>query len=422
MINLRRNYIGRTTLRFLRFTIAVLLALEISLSLFYFLLHPPITSFAFMTILMSITCVISLVVAYLAYRLGWMYRSSKLQWTMLAGYGIAIVFVLFNMGLIARVMFTSVQDVILTGILLLFTSGIVMAFGFFLSQTLTDRMEELAKAAEEIAQGNLAMRVPVIGNDELARLGNTFNDMAIQLDQMDLRQRDMRNMRNEHLTWIGHDLRTPLTSIRAILEALTDELVDDPATIQRYLATAQKETRYLSRLIDDLFDMSQMEAGGLQLDYQENSLTDLISDTIESFTELAFKQGIILEGSVQKEIDPVYMDAQLIGRVLTNLTSNALRFTPSGGTVNILAKKINKRIQVEVADNGDGIKPEDLPLVFERFYRGEKSRSRRTGGTGLGLAIARGIVEAHGGQIRVESTVGIGTRMIFTIPDKSKEN
>jgi signal transduction histidine kinase len=325
------------------------------------------------------------------------------------------------MGLIARVMFTSVQDVILTGILLLFTSGIVMSFGFFLSQTLTDRMEELAKAAEEIAQGNLAMRVPVIGNDELARLGNTFNDMAIQLDQMDLRQREMRNMRNEHLTWIGHDLRTPLTSIRAILEALTDELVDDPATIQRYLATAQKETRYLSRLIDDLFDMSQMEAGGLQLDYQENSLTDLISDTIESFTELAFKQGIILEGSVQKEIDPVYMDAQLIGRVLTNLTSNALRFTPSGGTVNIVAKRINKRIQVEVADNGDGIKPEDIPLVFERFYRGEKSRSRRTGGTGLGLAIARGIVEAHGGQIRAESTVGVGTRMIFTIPDKSKE-
>lgn len=421
MINFRQNYIARTTLRFLRFTIAILMALEISLALFYFLLHPPVSSFAFMTILMSITAVISLVVVYLAYRLGWMYRSTKLQWTMLVGYGVSIFFVLLNIGLIARVMFTSVQDVILTGILLLFTSGIVMSFGFFLSQTLTDRMEELAKAAEEIAQGNLAMRVPVTGNDELARLGNTFNDMAIQLDQMDIRQRDMRNMRNELLAWIGHDLRTPLTSIRAILEALADELVDDPATIKRYLATAQKETRYLSRLIDDLFDMSQMEAGGLRMDYQDNSLSDLISDTIESFTELAFKQGIILEGSVKKEIDPVYMDAQLIGRVLTNLTSNALRFTPSGGTVSIVAKRIGKRVQVEVADNGDGIKAEDIPFVFEQFYRGEKSRSRQTGGTGLGLAIARGIVEAHGGQIRAESTVGVGTRMIFTIPGKSKE-
>jgi signal transduction histidine kinase len=196
--------------------------------------------------------------------------------------------------------------------------------------------------------------------------------MAIQLDQMDIRQREMRSMRNELLAWIGHDLRTPLTSIRAILEALTDELVDDPATIQRYLVTAQKETRHLSRLIDDLFDMSQMDAGGLNLDRQTNSLSDLISDTIESFTELAFKQGILLEGSVDKDIDPVYMDAQLIGRVLTNLTSNALRFTPSGGTVSIRAKRVGKRVQVEVADNGDGIKPEDIPFVFERFYRAEK--------------------------------------------------
>jgi signal transduction histidine kinase len=421
MINLRQNNIGRNSLRFLRFIIAILLALEISLSLFYFILRPPISSFLFITILMSITAVISLMVVYLAYRLGWLYRSTKLQWTMLAGYSLAIIFVLLNMGLIARVLFSSIQDVILTGILLLFISGIVMSFGFFLSQTLTDRMEELAKAAEEIAQGNLAMRVPVTGNDELARLGNTFNDMAIQLDQMDIRQREMRTMRNELLAWIGHDLRTPLTSIRAILEALSDELVDDPATIKRYLVTAQKETRHLSRLIDDLFDMSQMDAGGLQLDRQLNSLSDLISDTIESFTELAFKQGILLDGSVDKDIDPVYMDAQMIGRVLTNLTSNALRFTPSGGTVSIRAKRINRRVQVEVTDNGDGIKPEDIPFVFERFYRAEKSRSRQTGGSGLGLAIARGIVETHGGQIRVESTVGVGTRMIFTIPDKETE-
>lgn len=420
MKKLSEYQMDRNTLRFLRFTIAIVLALEISLALFYFLLHPPISSFTFLTGLMSGMAIISLITVYLSYRLGWMYRSKGLKTTMLGGYAITLTIVLLNMGLIARVMFTSVQDVVLTGILLIFTSGIVMTFGYFLSQTLTERMEELAKAAEEIAQGNLAMRVPVTGNDELARLGNAFNDMAIQLDQMDIRQREMRKMRNELLAWIGHDLRTPLTSIRAMLEALADQVVDDPETIQRYLATAQKETRYLSRLIDDLFDMSQMEAGGLRLDLQENSLTDLVSDTLESFTEQAFKEGILLDGSVEKGVDPVIMDAQLIGRVLTNLTSNAIRYTPPGGTVSIHAKKAGSRIHVEVVDNGDGIKAEDIPFVFERFYRGEKSRSRRTGGTGLGLAISRGIVEAHGGQIRVESTEGVGTRMIFTIP-KSPE-
>jgi signal transduction histidine kinase len=420
MKNISEYQMDRNTLRFLRFTIAIVLALEISLALFYFLLHPPISSFIFLTGLMSGMAIISLITVYLSYRLGWMYRSKGLKTTMLGGYAITLTVVLLNMGLISRVMFTSVQDVVLTGILLIFTSGIVMTFGYFLSQTLTERMEELAKAAEEIAQGNLAMRVPATGNDELARLGNAFNDMAIQLDQMDIRQREMRKMRNELLAWIGHDLRTPLTSIRAMLEALADQVVDDPETIQRYLATAQKETRYLSRLIDDLFDMSQMEAGGLRMDLQENSLTDLVSDTLESFTEQAFKEGILLDGSVEKGVDPVVMDAQLIGRVLTNLTSNAIRYTPPGGTVSIHAKKSGSRIQVEVVDNGDGIKAEDIPFVFERFFRGEKSRSRRTGGTGLGLAISRGIVEAHGGQIRVESTEGVGTRMIFTIP-KSPE-
>ncbi len=371
-----------------------------------------------MTVVLSVTAVISLIIVYLAYRLGWIQRSKRLLVTMLSGYGLTMFFVIMTIGLIAKIMFMNVQDAVLTGILLLFASGLVMSFGFLLSQTLTDRMEELTQAADEIAQGNLAMRVPVTGNDELSRLANTFNDMAIQLDHMDIRQREMRRIRNESLAWIGHDLRTPLTSIRAILEALADRVVEDPDTVQRYLATAQKDVRFLSQLIDDLFDMSQMDAGGMKLDCQDNFLSDLISDTIESFTELAFQQGIILEGSIEPGTDPVYLDAKLIGRVLANLTSNALRHTPPGGTVTISAIRVGKKVQVEVVDNGDGIKAEDIPFIFESFFRGDKSRNRQTGGTGLGLAISRGIVELHGGQIRAESLEGIGTRMIFLLPDR----
>ena len=180
---------------------------------------------------------------------------------------------------------------------------------------------------------------------------------------------------------------------------------------------AQKEVRYLSRLIDDLFDLSQMDAGGLRVDRQYMPLADLISDTLESFTELAYQQGVILEGSVQPGIDLVYIDAQLIGRVLNNLTSNAIRYTPPGGTVNINAERVGGKVKVTVSDNGDGIKAEDLPYIFERFFRGEKSRNRMTGGTGLGLAISRGIVEAHGEVISVESIEGEGTKIIFTIPE-----
>ncbi len=307
------NQVSLNSLRFLRFTIAVLAVLELSLGLFYFLQRPPIESFIFLTVIMSVTAVISLIVVYLAYRLGWIYRSKRLMVTMQVGFGITVFIVILTIGIIAKTMFSDVQEAVLTGILLVFDSGVVMSFGYILSQTLTDRMKELSNAAEEIAQGNLAMRVPVTGNDELATLGNTFNDMAIQLDRMDIRQREMRKTRNELLAWIGHDLRTPLTSIRAILEALADRVVEDPETVQRYLATAQREVRDLSHLIDDLFDMAQMDAGGLKLDCQPNSLADLISDTIESFSELAYKQGIILDGSIETGTDPVYMDANQIG-------------------------------------------------------------------------------------------------------------
>jgi signal transduction histidine kinase len=169
-------------------------------------------------------------------------------------------------------------------------------------------------------------------------------------------------------------------------------------------------------LIDDLFDVSQIDAGGLQLDVEPNSIGDLISDTIESFSETARQQDVQLAGEVRPGTDPVRLDARRIGRVLANLTSNALRHTSAGGRIHLTARRTPEGIEVEVRDTGEGIRPEDLPYVFDRFYRGEKSRSRATGGVGLGLAIAQGIVEAHGGHIRVESEMGHGARFVFLLP------
>ena len=144
-------------------------------------------------------------------------------------------------------------------------------------------------------------------------------------------------MRRDLIAWVSHDLRTPLTSIRAILEALADGVVEDPETVQRYLNTAQRDIRSLSSLIDDLFEMSQLDAGGIQLELAAGSIADLISDTIESFSEPARRQGITLTGSVTPGTDPVRMDVQRMGRVLSNLVSNALRHTPPGGQVSICA-------------------------------------------------------------------------------------
>ena len=238
----------------------------------------------------------------------------------------------------------------------------------------------------------------------------------LQLEEADNRQRELDMLRRNLIAWAGHDLRTPLASIQAIVEALADGMVDDPQTVDRYLHTAQREIRSLSLLIDDLFELAQLEAGGLRLELQPNSLSDLISDTIESFSELASRQSVTLEGSVQPGVDPVRMDAQQIGRVLSNLLGNAVRHTPAGGMVKVQATTGHDVVRVEISDTGEGIRAEDLPHIFERFYRGEKSRSRATGGAGLGLAIAKGIVEAHGGRIGAESTAGEGTSFLFTLP------
>jgi signal transduction histidine kinase len=241
--------------------------------------------------------------------------------------------------------------------------------------------------------------------------------MAAQLQAGAEKQQEVENLRRDLIAWVGHDLQTPLASIRAIVEALADGVVDDPETVQRYLMTAQKEIRALSNLIDDLFQMAQLDAGGVPLNCEYNSISDLISDTLESFSELASRREIRLEGSVADGIDPVYMDAPLVGRALNNLLSNALRYTPEGGTIGVAVGKSGEVVLTEIWNTGEGIREEDLPYIFERFYRGEKSRSRTTGGSGLGLAITKGIVEAHGGEIGVENLEG-RTCFSFTLPTK----
>jgi signal transduction histidine kinase len=399
----------------LRYLLGIILILAISLVVFFLVMQPPAADVELMAGFLSITAVISALAGYGSYRLGWIHRSPTIRWTLLGGYALSSVLTFLNVWVTARLMFTNLHDLLLATVLLLFAGGIAMALGYFLSSALTDRIRGLDQAAQSIASGNLAVRIPVQGRDEMAVLADTFNQMAAQLQATAQKKKELEALRRDLIAWAGHDLQTPLASIRAIVEALADGVVDDPETIQRYLRTAQRDIQALSELIDDLFQMSQIDAGGLQLDLEYNSLSDLISDTLESFSELALRKGVVLKGSVAAGIDPVFMDARRIGRVLSNLIRNALRHTPEGGKVHLSALPADEGVLIEVSDTGEGIPAEDIPHIFERFYRGERSRNRATGGAGLGLAIARGIVEAHNGTIDVESLPN-QTRFYFTLP------
>jgi signal transduction histidine kinase len=403
----------------LRYTVGVLLVMFVSLLAFWLLMQPPLNELGLMALYLSATALVSIILGYIAYRTGWLNRAPNLRWALLGGYALSSLLTFLNVWVTARLMFASQHDLLLATILLIFAGGIAMAIGLFLSSALTDRIHLINRAAQAVSRGELDVRIDAKGRDEVSQLARAFNDMTAQLQAAQLQQRRLDEMRKNLIAWVSHDLQTPLASMQVIIEALADRVVTDPLTERRYLSTLQKNIRDLSELIDDLFQMTQLDAGGFPLELNHASMLDLLSDTLESFQAQASQHGIALSASIAPQVGMVTMDTARIGRVLNNLISNALRHTKSGGQVQLVAERQAGLVRIKVMDSGEGIAPEDLPYVFDQFYRGEKSRSRQTGGAGLGLAIARGIIQAHGGEISVESQLGSGSTFSFTLPDKT---
>jgi two-component system sensor histidine kinase BaeS len=200
-----------------------------------------------------------------------------------------------------------------------------------------------------------------------------------------------------------------------VIEALADGLVEDRETAERYLRTAQRDVGVLSRLIDDLFVLAQLDSGGIQFDLETNSLSDLVSDTLSSFSVRAERQGVRLEAESDARPDALVFDALYIGRALSNLVDNALAHTQEGGAVRLETQSVREGVRVSVSDSGPGVAAADVPHLFDRFYRGEASRSRATGGSGLGLAIVKSVAAAHGGDAGVSSS-DEGATFYFTLP------
>jgi signal transduction histidine kinase len=405
-----------TKARNMRVVVGAGLVLALSLAGFYIAMRPSSTEFSLMALFLGITSAITILAGFGAYRLGWMSQSPSIVLALMITYALSSFLTLLNVWLTARLMFASQHDLTLGTILLLFAGGMAIALGWFFASTLGERIDSLRRAARRLADGDLTTRVSVEGRDELAELSQAFNEMASRVEAAAQEQHELDQLRHELLAWTSHDLQTPLASMRAMIEALADDMVEDEPTRKRYLATIQREIQSLSALIDDLLQVAQIDAGGLRVDPDWNSLSDLISDALEAFTELASQRGIHLSGEVASDLDPTWMDSPRIGRVLANLIQNALQHTQPGGNIHLIARHDHGSVEVEIRDNGEGINPEDLPLIFDTFYRGEKSRSRATGGSGLGLAIAKGLVEAHGGRISAQSEPDQGTTITFTLP------
>lgn len=284
--------------------------------------------------------------------------------------------------------------------------GIALILGTVLLRQLTTPLAELTAATERIASGDLEQRVRIRSRDELGRLGEAFNRMAESLKKSE-------DLRRRMIADISHELRTPLTVIRGGLEALRDGVYEP--TPGR-LAEIDREVLLLDRLVEDLHELALAEAGELQLERGATDLLKLIEKFAARVRPQLEERGLALALRLPRQLEKLNLDGDRIEQVLHNLVGNAIRYTPKGGRITITVEDGGQEVVVRVADTGKGIPKEQLPHIFERFYRGEKSRSRQGGGAGLGLAIAKQLIEAHGGRIWAESEPGKGTEISFALP------
>ncbi len=281
-----------------------------------------------------------------------------------------------------------------------------LLLGLFFSSTLTRPLKDLINATRDVAQGNLEREVPVRSKDELGDLTKSFNKMSSQLKQS-------RDLRRNMTADIAHELRTPLSIILGHAEALSEgKLAPSSETFD----VVYDEAKRLSLLVEDLRTLSLSEAGELTLTLQPVSPTDLIDRVSGAYLPKVRTANISLETEADSSLPDINADSHRIVQVFGNLMENALRYTPSGGRIKLSARSLLDGIEFRVQDSGPGIPEVDLPHIFDRFYRGDKSRSRQDGGSGLGLAISKSIIQAHGGQIWAESALNEGTTIVFVLP------
>jgi two-component system sensor histidine kinase BaeS len=303
--------------------------------------------------------------------------------------------------------FSRLRWLVLVGVALTAILGLGIGLGF--ATTITRPLRQLNESVQGIAAGNYQARVAVRGQDEVATLAHNFNQMAARLE-------DAEQAQERQLAAIAHELARPLAGMRAAVETLHDGADADAEIRDALFGGLEEELARLERLTATLQGLHKRVLHPMQLNRAEISLERVIRACIANYEPVATQMGITLSADIPAHLPPIRADEDRIIQVLTNLLDNAFKFTPHGGNIVVQTGEDDRAMWVAVSDTGVGIAPDELPHVFQQFYRGRESRPPEKSGMGLGLAICREIVAAHGGQIRAESELGQGARFTFTLP------
>ncbi|NUM46932.1 MAG: HAMP domain-containing protein [Anaerolineales bacterium] len=309
-----------------------------------------------------------------------------------------------GIGASQRAFLNSVNRALIYGIISAGLAAILLTI--MLSRRILRPIEALTQASREMGAGKLNQRVVIETKDEIGELANAFNAMADGLSRQE-------QLRRNIVSDVAHELRTPLSNIRGYLEAIQDGLTSPTTDV---INSLHEEAMLLNRLVDDLQELALAEAGQLQLRPIPINLETLLTGAVTALQHRMKEKNLRLTTDLTPNLPEIEVDPERIGQVLRNLLANAITYTPEGGTITLRAYPAPNGIEVEIRDNGIGIAQDHLKNVFERFYRVDESRSRSTGGAGLGLAIVKQLVQAHGGEINIESILGTGTTVKFSLP------
>jgi signal transduction histidine kinase len=332
---------------------------------------------------------------------------------MVAAAVIAIVVALANVAALALDMVVEGHDAKALLILLVYALGAGLTVALALARASAPAFARVGRTVEALGEGDLSARVGTLNaGPEMDALGRTLDEMAERLEHIRDRERQVETMRKDLITTVSHDLRTPLASLRAMVEAIDDGVVTDPSSLRRYAIEMRKSVGQLSAMIDDLFELSQIEAGAIEVERRRIRLDEIVRSVVTAVEPHATNKGLALRTDLGGAADAPC--SPRMTRVFQNLLMNAVRHTPADGSVSVLARRDGDRIEVAVEDSGEGLSEADVARIFEPFYRADPARSGQ--GAGLGLALAKRIVEGAGGRISAETKAEGGARFSVLLP------
>lgn len=399
---------------------AVVFAVVVGLLLVEGLLRPPADDLRALGMYMLGSAITTMIVGGVAVRLfdraGVIGLRPKIAFGAVVGACVGLL----NVLIVSKLMFVSTaHDLRLLAALIGFSALVSLTFSGWVASRVTAQVEVLSRRIRSLATGDYATRLSPIGADEISRQARDLDELASLLQTAAEARARIDQERRDLTIAISHDLRTPLGSIRAMAEALTDGVVHDTAEVARYHLAIRGEVDRLAGMVDDLFQISQIDAGVLPLDRQRVALQEIAAEVTDAMQARAAVAGIALALTVTEALPLIAVDGALVERAVGNLIANAIEHTPRGGHIEVAVMSIDQVQRLTVTDTGPGIEPTHRDRVWDAFFRVDPSRNRALGqsqGAGLGLAIVRGVAEAHGGRVTLDSTLGQGSTFAIELP------